>query len=279
MASENIGSLTDCYVTLDNGKKALAVAGGGKALNAAIQDQTTPSVIVKFNKIENSTTLSVAGTKGDTAITVTDPTGFAVNKYIIIFSVADSRYYFGYATDVTGSVVTLDSPLDFDFPIGSNVDSSISNMNANGSLVSPQIFGIRGAEGGNPVQLSVDITRVIMVCIATSAVDLDKFANLTSLTNGVVMRRVRSDGRIDNVFNVKSNLEIAGILFDYTPYAATNPVQGIDGFVCRLTFAGQEKIGVVKRLEPGDDLQVLIQDNLSTITLLEMIAEGHVVED
>jgi len=33
MAGENLGSLKDCYVTQENGKKALAVTGGGQALD------------------------------------------------------------------------------------------------------------------------------------------------------------------------------------------------------------------------------------------------------
>ena len=65
--------------------------------------------------------------------------------------------------------------------------------------------------------------------------------------------------------------------YDWTPYLATNPQQGQDGFLFRLTFAGMNKLGVAIRLNPGEDLQFLVQDDLSGITVLEVTAEGHVV--
>jgi len=68
-------------------------------------------------------------------------------------------------------------------------------------------------------------------------------------------------------------------MYDWTPYAALNPVQGIDGFVARLTFAGQNKVGVAIRLPIGQDLEVLVQDDLEAITKLEIVAEGHIVDE
>ena len=132
------------------------------------------------------------------------------------------------------------------------------------------------------VDLDVDITRLIFKCTCTSAVDLTTFANFTRLVNGLVLRR--RNAVYENIFNVKDNGELAGIMYDFDVAAATNPQQGIDGFTGRLTFAGSSKIGVAIRLPVGDDLQFLIQDDLltaqstETITLFEIVAEGHLVE-
>ena len=41
--------------------------------------------------------------------------------------------------------------------------------------------------------------------------------------------------------------------------------------------SGQQNIGVVQRLSVGEDLELIIQDNLTTITKLEVVAEGHIV--
>lgn len=38
----------------------------------------------------------------------------------------------------------------------------------------------------------------------------------------------------------KDNAEIAGIMYDWNPFAATNPAQGTDGFVARLTFGSEQ---------------------------------------
>jgi hypothetical protein len=53
---------------------------------------------------------------------------------------------------------------------------------------------------------------------------------------------------------------------------------GTDGIIGSLTFAGQNKIGVATRLEQGQSLEVLIQDNLSSLPSFKMVAEGHEVD-
>jgi hypothetical protein len=235
----------------------LNISNGG--LDVFSQDQSTPSVIAKFNKVSDTTTTTTDVAIGDTSVTLT----------ATVLSVVGSPTF------------TIDTPFDFAFPAGTNVDVATTNMNVNGS-VTPQIFGLRGVGTPPGINLTVDITRLIFSCTTSSAVDLSKFANFGKLTKGIVCR-VRN-GTYENVFNIKSNREMAGIMYDWTPFATTNPVQGVDGFVSRLTFAGQNKIGVTKRLALGDDLQIIIQDDLSTaqggetITELEIIAEGHIVE-
>lgn len=248
------------------------------AQDVALQDQTTPVVIANFNEVHNSTTLSVVTAFGDYTITVADATGFVVGDYLIMFSPDDKRFYFGHVLNVAALVITLDTPIDFAFPVGAFVDATLDDMSVNGS-VTPRVFGLRGLGVAPGVDLKVDITRVIFQCITTSAVDLSLFANLVALTNGLVLRH--RDGAINtqNIFNVKTNAEIAGIMYDFTVYAQTNPVQGVDGFVSRLTFGSQGKIGVVVRLPVGEDLELIVQDDLSTLTSFKIVAEGHIVDE
>ena len=254
--------------------KAPLEDNGGIPVN--LQDQTTRAVISKFNKVTNSTTLASLAVKGAYTIEVTSATGISVGSYIIIFDVTSTRFMFAYAVGVSGTTITLDTPLDFAYLAGANVDVAITNLAVNGAIT-PQVFGLRGLGTPTGVSLTVDITRLIFSCVTTSPIDLSKFADITKLTNGLVLRK--RNGNTENLFNVKYNREIAGIMYDFDPYLATNPAQGVDGFVGRLTFAGQNKIGVVQRLAVGEDLEIIVQDNLSAITTLEVIAEGHLVQD
>lgn len=241
-----------------------------------LQDQVTRPIIVKFNQVSNSTTLAALAVKGAYTINVTSTTGFTDGKYIILFDPASENFSFYIQVGaVAGQIVTLDTPVDFAYPAGTFVDTAITNMAVDGSS-SVQTFGLRGTGSPPGVDISVDITRIIITCLATSPVSLALFANITALTRGLVLRK--RDGEVQNIFNVKSNGEIAGIMYDWTPYLATNPQQGIDGFVARLTFAGANKVGVAIRLPIGRDLEILVQDALQTITLLEIVAEGHIVE-
>lgn len=243
--------------------------------DVSLQDQHTDDVIAYFNQVSDGTTLSSLAVLNSYTIEVLNATGISSGSYIVLFHPASVRFSTFFVVSIVSTTVTLDSPMDFEYPIGTFVDTSIVNMNVNGA-VTPQVFGLRGIGTPLGVELTVDITRIIMVCTTSSAVDLTKFGNLTNLTRGLVLRK--RDGRIKNSFNVKNNAEIANLQYDWTPYAASNPSQGVDGFVCRLTFAGQNKIGVTKRLEIGEDLEFWIQDDLRGLISLKAIAEGHVVE-
>lgn len=242
--------------------------------DVSIQDQTTPIIIASFSKEEAATTLSVLGVINLRTITVTSPTGFAAGKYLSIFSVVDNRFFLGLIISVVGSVVTLDTPLDFAFPVGSFVTCGTRNMNVNGS-VTPVIFGVRNTD--EQIGSEFDITRIILHCETTAAIDLSKFGDIVGgITNGIVMRKV--DGVQRNVFNAKTNGELKSLMYDFDITSAINPAQGQNGFTGRLTFGGQEKLGVVIRLKQGEDLQIVIQDDLSGLELLEIICEGHTVE-
>ncbi len=244
--------------------------------DVTLQDQTTDAIISYFSQIHNQTTLDVAGELDDKIISVTDATGIVAGSYLTLFDAASLRFTPFFVTAVNGTDITLDSPLDFAYPVNTNIDVAIVDLSVDGSST-VQVFGLRG--GGTPpgVDLKFDVTRIIFSCIASSAVNLSLFANITALTNGLLVRL--RNGRYKNLFNVKDNREMAGIMFDFNVSAADNPVQGEDGFIGRLTFAGQNKIGVAVRLGIGEDLEVHIQDNLTGITNFFMIAEGHIVED
>lgn len=251
-------------------------SNGGVPVN--LQDQTTRPLIVKFNEVSHSTDLDIPAVKGAYTIKPTSTTGFVDKKYIIIFDPASKN--FSFYTQIgapAAGVVTLDTPIDFAYPAGTFVDAAITNMGVNGSGTA-RVFGLRGIGAPPGVDIVADITRIIFHCVAPGAVALDTFASLTALTRGLVMRR--RDGTIQNIFNLKTNGEIAGIMFDHNITIAGNPAQGgVDGFISRLTFAGQNKIGVAIRLPIGEDAEILVQDALQTIPLLEVIAEGHIVTD
>jgi len=251
--------------------------GVSRHSDVVVNDQTTDAIIAKMSRISNQTTLSAAGSIGDRTITLTSATGAVDAKYIVLFHPASERFSTFYKVGAAvGNVITLDTPLDFDYPAGTFVDIADTNMNVNGS-VTPQIFGLRNStETPEGVDIAMDVTRILIGCKTDSAVDLAKFGDIPRLVNGLVMRKI--DGKYKNLWNCKSNGELAGIAYDFTVYQATNPTQGQDGFMMRLTFASQGKMGVAIRLEQGEDLQVIVQDDLTLLDRLTIVAEGHIVD-
>lgn len=256
--------------------KASVTSRGRIPVETYWQDQSTDAIIANFNQVTNSTTLNGAVAIDGRTIIVTSATGIVVGSYIILFDPVSERFSTFYATVVAGTTITLDGPLDFAYPDGTFVDVAITDLSVNGA-VTPQVFGLRGTGAPPGVDINFHVTRIIFEMITADIVDLSKFGDQAPLTNGLLLRTRNS--RYKNIFNVKDNAEIAGIMYDWTPFAKTNPVQGVDGFISRLTFGGPSKIGVVIDLPIGDDLEVHVQDDLTGITSFKMWAEGHITEE
>jgi len=243
--------------------------------DVSVQDQTTQAVIVNFNRIAESTTLAADRAVGDTFITVLDTLGSANNTYVVIFNPTLNRFSTFNTLSKNIDTLFLDTPLDVAYDSASFVDLTDKNLAVDGSQAT-QTFGLRGVSP-SPIGITIDVTRIIFTCTTTSAVDLSTFADIAGgITNGLVLRK--RDGTYYNIFNAKTNQDLAGLMYDWDVASATNPQQGQDGFTSRLTFGGQSKIGVVIRLAPGEDLEFLVQDDLSSIISFLVVAEGHIVD-
>lgn len=252
---------------------AYEVTAEGKiGLGVFVQDQTTPSIFVKASLVTNETTNTDPTAIGSYELKVTSATGITATtpgSFIGVFNIATGRFYQGRVLAISTLTLTMDTPFDSVFPVGSIVGIGVSNMNVNGS-VTPVVFSVRGADPG--LDLVIDITKIRFTCITDSPVDLSKFGDIAALTRGVLLRR--TDGTVVNIITYKSNIE----MLNWIPYAATNPAQGIDGFVATLRLGGQSEVGVVIRLAAGEELEIVIQDDLQALTLLEALIIGHIVQ-
>lgn len=246
--------------------------GAGLGIERKLSSRTDRPFIVKFNKANASTTLTVETSIDDKTVTVASTTGFALGNYLIIYSSVTDRFFTGRILSIVGNILTVDNPLDSAFPVGAIVVASVTNMAVDGSTTT-QVFGIRGIPVINPLNVTFHVTRIIFNCQTDGTVDLSKFADQSALINGLVLRK--RNGEYDNIFNIKTNGELDGITLDWNPYAASNPNRGQNGFTSRLTFNGQDKMGSVIELAEGSDMEFLVQDDLTGITLLEVVAEGY----
>lgn len=241
-------------------------------LNTSITSSinTSPLMIVEASNLITETTLASATSKDDLTITVTDATGFLAGQYLTIYNADDNRVFFSYILSVSVNDVTLDTPLDFEFSIGSFVSVGNSNMAVNGS-VTPVVFGIRNPTGTD-IPLSYDVTRLMFKCLTNGTVDLSKFGDIAGgITRGLVARKI--DGTYRNIFNVKTNGDFKNLMYDIDIQLASGNQQ--DGFTGRFTFA---RLGSVLRLEKDEDLQFIVQDDLSTLDSFKIIAEGSEVK-
>lgn len=252
-------------------QKNTAITG---TLDVLLQDSTAPIIITHFTNLVTETTLTAVTAKDDYVINVTSAASFVVGQVLTIYSIAANRVFFSHILAINTLAITLDSPLDFEFQIGDYVSVGNDDMSVDGSTT-PVIFGVRNPTTED-IPLAVDITRIIFAIECAGAVNLSQFGDIAGgLLRGVVLRK--TDGTYRNIFNAKTNAELKSIMYDVDIQTAVG-VQpaGITG---RLTFGGQEKLGAVIRLESNEDLQIIIQDDLTDLTRFIIMAEGSEVVD
>lgn len=234
-----------------------------------LQDQTSPILIVPFKKDYLTTTLTAPVAVDDKVINVADATGVAVGDHVRMFSTTNNTFYQGKVVSIATLAITVDTPVDKVYATSDVVGFGKINLAVNGA-VTPQVFNIRAPDPG--ITVVGDITRIILTMETVTQPEWNLFGDIARLTNGIVFRK--TDGTTQNIFNVKSNSELAGIMYDmdfleFSRFAS----YGLKG---RLTFGGQNKIGVVIRLEVDEDLELVIQDDLTGLTNFYVVAEGHV---
>jgi hypothetical protein len=250
------------------------VTNNGSHIDVSVQDQTTPPVDFFFTQPPGPpTSLSASVAIDDYDITVVSAVGCSVGDYFGVFNTAGDRAYFGEILNIATNTLTMDTPMDFAFQSGDVAICLDRNLGVDGSAT-PQIFSI---EVGSGSRSSIDISRIMVSMLTDSAPSLAKFGDLTKLTRGLVLRRVNGD--IRNLWNVKDNGELTNLTFDYDPKLATNPSQGQNGANFRNSFNGPDKHGTVIRLNPGDELQLIVQDDLSDLTRFRVIAQGHFTDE
>ena len=266
------------------------VFGTNNAIDIAVQDQTTAPLDFYFVRIVAATTTllnAITTVDPDTLVytfDIVESTGMSVGDYIGIFeNSTDERYFFAeikiISSPTGNATITVDTPLDFNFRADVTVAAFDRNMNVDGSST-PQIFQV---EVGPASALSIDLNRIMYQMKTSIAPTLGLFGDLARLDKGIVLRIVRAaDDSIQNIFTIKDNAQMSLHAFDLQFFTVAG--QGQDGVSSRSTFNGQDKRGVTVRLEPGDMLQLIIQDDLNTaqssaqITEFFMMAQGHVVD-
>jgi hypothetical protein len=214
------------------------------------------------------TTLSAPALKDTNEVTLTSVTGITTGQYFGMFDTATEQFEF--ATVVAPpveNVVTIDSPLCCDFSAGSLFNPLTRDLNVDGSGT-PITFSIAPQASGR-----VRVTRILGVMTTTGTADFSKFGDIDGgLLKGIVLRR--NNGITDNIWNVKSNADFASLAYDFDIFDPSGPL-GVNGLKFRYTFNGEDKHGTSVLLPPGDRLDLIVQDNLSTILSFRITVQGY----
>jgi len=247
---------------------AMLTNGG---VNASIIDNDTEPIDTLFAESTGSFTLSadtVASglTSGTLVYTFSATAGHGLVATDEILLASADRSFLAEVTNVATNTITVDRPIDFAYPSASTFGLIINTNLAVDGSTTPRIFKVQA--GLTPIF----IRRVVFNIVDGSSMDDTTFGGIIGgLDNGVVMRFVNSFQK--TIFNFKTNGDFAQWAYDLA-YSDKRP-SGSYGVRSRITFGGVEKHGVVLELSGLDELQLVVQDDLTDLESFTVSAQGN----
>lgn len=242
------------------------------SIDVSLQDQASDIIELALFRSLGTVTLASPITEGQYQFTLVAGHGVVVGNMISI--VYAGKWYQCVVTNVATNVITVGSPLDFDVPVvGSILRRGTDNMaSASASQASPLIYSV-----APPAGVKWHLTRFSLHIMDGTAMDDATFGGIAALTNGCVLRII--DGYTKNILTLRTNHDIF-LHGDETSYSAKAP-SGKYGLFSIKRLGGQENTGVVALLDgtAGDRIEFLIQDDLTNLDEMHVIAMGHKVID
>jgi hypothetical protein len=222
-----------------------------------------------MRKVINAITLASTVVVGNYTATLVAGHGMVVGNMLVLKQ--DTSFFQAIVLNVATNTITIDRPFDYAYTAAATGQRCTYNMAVNGS-VTPQVFYTGPAD----TNIALDINNIVFHLEDNLAMDTSKFGGIPTLTRGVVVRRV--DGTTKNLMNVKNNGELANYC-THTVFDLKAPA-GEYGFTAIKTFNSQMGNGVAIRLNNAtrDELQIIIQDDLSDLISFYVMVQGHVVQ-
>ena len=194
---------TTCYAG-----STRSYGGSTDTIDVAIQDQTTDIVDLYMHSHAGvAATLTAPTAIDDYVLAVEAGHGTSAGELVCLKE--NKRFYQGLILSTTATTITLDTPLDYAYSIGTLCAASVLDLTVNGSPASPLIYHIKP-----PAGVKWDVVRIMFYIEDDVAMDDGKFGGIAALTNGIVLRS--KNGTYLNIFNVKTNGDFAQRAFDRT---------------------------------------------------------------
>ena len=180
-----------------------------------------------------------------------------------ILLISTDRSFYAVVITAGATQIVVDRPIDFIYPAGIALEIN-TNMAVDGSIT-PVIFKAQAGLTPNFIR------RVIVTMTDNASMDDTTFGGIPALSNGLVMRFVNSFQK--TIFNFKNNGDFAQWAYDLA-YSDKRPA-GDYGVRSRITFGGLEKHGVVLELSGNDEVQFVVQDDLTDLETVYITAQGN----
>lgn len=238
-----------------------------------IQDQTSDIVDLYLSRILAEITLADDAAVNTRFCSLAPGHGAVVGNWLCIKT--NGNWYHGRILTVIGDNITIDMPFNRTYESGQPARIISPDMNVDGS-VTPVVFRC----GPGPGQ-KWDITRMLLLIRDDATMYDGKFGGLPELPVGIMIRAKKSDAEYENLFTARNNGAFAVRTSDAYYTEPSRGPSGQSGFRVHRAFSGQDRNGVVIRLDgdTGGEFQIIVNDNLTGLTHMRAVIQGHIVED
>lgn len=267
-----MGSSRRIYITDPHtGKRVAVESNGGLAVN--IQDQHSHLVGALMAQVVGAPMALTSNTIiGSYTVDVSSGHSFIPGNELLM--VEGDESFHALVISVSVNELTLNQPMDNIYTTSAIVVEVTSQLAVNGS-VTPQEFGITI---GASASIKLDITG--MRIAITDATDMDdgKFGGMPALTRGVVCQQVHQNSGVTeyhNLWTAKTNGKLQ-LLTGHLNYTSKAP-GGAYGVNADWEISIDN--GVTVRLDAGDTLKFIIQDDLTDLNSFKVWVYGHYVTD
>jgi len=219
------------------------------------------------------TLVAVAPAVGDYDIEADATHTIGIGDMIELYE--DDVYFQALVLNVVGDTITLDTPIPYAFTVAGALGiNGVRNAAVNGS-VTAVVY-----EVAPPAGQVWDITKLAYYIEGdTAAMTHSLFGDIAALTNGVVTRVKRSDDKYEVLHNAKANVDFIDDSSDFKVRADMTATSF--GATVFRTLGNEAASGAMIRLvgNLGEKLEFVVQDNLSTLVLLKVKAQGYFLDD
>jgi hypothetical protein len=244
-----------------------------------VQDQTTPMVPADFAASVSSFNLFADTTASTISVLnyemqVVSGNGLLADDDIILLDTAATAdrslqcRVLSVTADVGFDRIVIDRPIDHVFPVDTTLGRKTDlDLTVNGS-VTAAIYSIRaGAKPRDFFYYTLQFEHA-----SASATDSTKFCGLAPLTRGLCVRIV--NGYQQTNFNFKTD----GDVERYGGTVKTTQKTGGGNYVTLYRIPVKDVFGVVQRISGTSAIQVIVQDDLTSLISGFATASGHITQ-
>lgn len=219
-----------------------------------------------------TTTLASAASIGDNVLSFSSVTGFAVGNEIEIEN-GSQEPLFPIIIDITGTDVTIDTPLTFAHDAGTDITLVYTNLAAVGLTTTatpadPVIF-----TSHIPINATVHVTNMNVIMIENSAMDFTTFVGRAALTNGLALR-AQSDGVLASFTNWKKNGDLDADGFSVKFQSKVGG--GSYGLAASYEIKRKTESIVYLNGSKGDQFEIIVQEPIEDANrLIKVKLQGH----